>query len=118
MNIRKQLKDLRKRHGLTQVELARKIGVGDQTVGAWERGRTAITLEDACKLADLYKISLDSLVDRNDFLNDHSSQEIRYYMTCLEEMTPEHRANVFDIVEALHRSDAIIEFINDNKTVA
>lgn len=117
MNIRTQLKDLRKRHGLTQVELARKIGVGDQTVGAWERGRTAITLEDACKLADLYGIPLDTLVERDDFPGENSSQDIKYCVMCLEEMSPEHRANVFSIVEALYKSDSIIEFITDNKTV-
>jgi putative transcriptional regulator len=38
-----ELRDLRKRLGLTQVELAEKVGVASNTVARWERGELGIS---------------------------------------------------------------------------
>lgn len=46
-----QLKSIRKSKKLTQAELAHRIGVSERIVGGWERGETAITLEDAYNCA-------------------------------------------------------------------
>ncbi len=46
-----QLRRLRVEAGLSQTQLAEKVGVSLKTVGNWERGETAITLEDAYNCA-------------------------------------------------------------------
>lgn len=46
-----RLRQLRKAAGLTQGELARKVGVTDRILGSWERGESAISLCDAYRCA-------------------------------------------------------------------
>lgn len=57
---------LRDRAGLTQVEIAQKIGVARQTVAKWETHAALPDLENAQRLADLFDVSLDSLVSHDD----------------------------------------------------
>lgn len=47
-----QMSILRKRSGLTQKDLAEALSVDLKTIGNWEKGRTAISLEDACAVSD------------------------------------------------------------------
>lgn len=53
---------LRTRMGLTQEELGQEIGVARQTVAKWESGDVIPDLENASRLAEIFDISLDSLV--------------------------------------------------------
>lgn len=45
MNLR--LRELRKAVGMSQTELAEKVGVNIRTIGAWERGETIMNVEQA-----------------------------------------------------------------------
>lgn len=60
-----QLRKLRKEAGLTQGELAQKIGTTLRVVSAWERGETDLPLDYAIDLADLFHCSLDALAGRD-----------------------------------------------------
>lgn len=57
-----KLKIYRKQSGLTQEEIAAKLGVSRQAVAKWERGETLPDIESCLKLADLYGITVDMLV--------------------------------------------------------
>lgn len=61
------LKSLRKEHGLSQVELAERLGVTQQCVSEWENRKTDPTLTYLCKLADIFEISIDVLCGRKDY---------------------------------------------------
>ena len=63
--IQEAIKEQRKAHGLTQVELARETGIPQSTLSAWEKGINILNVEDCIKLADFYGITLDELVGRN-----------------------------------------------------
>lgn len=60
-----QLKDMityyRKREGMSQRELAKKIGVSPSTIGMYESGKRFPTHEIEETLADLFNVSLNSL---------------------------------------------------------
>lgn len=62
----------RQRAGLRQQDVADKLGVSLMTYGSWERGTRAISFEQACALADLFRCSLDDLAGR-DFSPDPPS---------------------------------------------
>lgn len=56
------LKYYRKQSGFTQEQLAEKIGVSRQAIAKWEKGETLPDIDNVIALADLYEISVDSLV--------------------------------------------------------
>ena len=66
--INSNLKILRNRSKFTQEEVADKIGVSRQAVAKWENGITVPDINNCLALAELYKVSLDDLV------NDSNSQ--------------------------------------------
>jgi len=52
----------RTQSGLTQEELAEKLGVSRQAVAKWERGESMPDIECCVKLAELYGITVDMLL--------------------------------------------------------
>lgn len=60
----KLLKTFRKRHGFTQAEVAEYAGVTRQAFSNFERGLREPSIKVLIMLADLYHISLDELVGR------------------------------------------------------
>lgn len=62
MNISKSLIELRKKSNLSQSDLAIKSGISQVMVGKYERGDASPSIEVAKKIADVFEVSLDSLV--------------------------------------------------------
>lgn len=60
MNWQDKLIRFRREKGLTQAELAKKVGVTLRAIQNWEAGRLP-RLDDATKLADALGVSLDEL---------------------------------------------------------
>lgn len=63
MMFSKNLKEARERSGLSQREVAGKVFVSPQAVGKWERGEATPSPEAVAKLAELFQISADELLD-------------------------------------------------------
>lgn len=61
-----RLKELRKGKRLTQVELAKQIGIGQSGYSDWERGITNIDSASLKKLAALFSVSTDYLLGKED----------------------------------------------------
>ena len=61
-NIAASLRFLRNRNGLSQEEVAEKIGVSRQSVAKWENGESLPDILKCEALADLYDVSLNDLV--------------------------------------------------------
>lgn len=53
---------LRNIHGFSQEELAEKINISRQAYAKWERGDTIPDIEKCKSLAEIYGVSIDSLV--------------------------------------------------------
>lgn len=64
IEIANRLADLRKQHGLSQEELADKLGVSRQAVSKWECGESSPDTDNLIALADIYGISLDELLGK------------------------------------------------------
>lgn len=58
------LRTLRRRQGLTQIEVAQSVGISRQALSNYERGLREPSLKSLIILSDLYKVSLDELVGR------------------------------------------------------
>ncbi len=60
------LKEIRKKHNLTQQELAERLEVSRSTIAQVEAGNNSLSLELAKKIANAFNISLSSLLDENE----------------------------------------------------
>lgn len=56
------LKFFRKKNGYTQEQIAEKIGVSRQAVAKWEKGEALPDIDNIMALADIYEVTIDSLV--------------------------------------------------------
>lgn len=70
MEFSERLKELRKQAGLTQVELAGKLGIVQSSYADWERGKKKPTQENLVKIAQILNVSVDYLVGNSEENND------------------------------------------------
>lgn len=63
-NLSKNLKELRKQYGYTQNYVATQIGVTCSSYQAYEWGTALLSLQNFIKLAKLYDVSCDDLLEK------------------------------------------------------
>lgn len=76
IGVAQNLKQLRKRHGYTQQELANILKVAKTTVSTWERGAAKPRMDVARQLANLYGVTLGQLVGETNLTESKSSNTI------------------------------------------
>ena len=62
MEFSERLKKLRKDAGLTQVDVANKLGISQPAYASWERGIKKLTQDNLVKIAQILNVSVDYLV--------------------------------------------------------
>ena len=72
MNIKiaNRLVELRKKSGLSQEQLADKLGLSRQAVSKWERAEASPDTDNLICLAKLYNVSLDDLLSSDESIDD------------------------------------------------
>jgi len=65
-NISSRLSALRKRHKITLASLGESLGVSNQAVSAWEKGKSDPSIEYILAIADYFDVSTDYLLGRTD----------------------------------------------------
>ena len=60
--IGKMISSLRKEKGMTQLELADKMGVTDKAVSKWERELSIPDINSITRLAEIFEVSVDELM--------------------------------------------------------
>ena len=68
--LKERIKKARKNAGLTQNEVARKMGISQPQYASWERGQRNPKHETLEKLAEIFGITVDALKGRDDGLED------------------------------------------------
>ncbi|MCI8806734.1 MAG: helix-turn-helix transcriptional regulator [Oscillospiraceae bacterium] len=63
MSLGSNLYQARKKAGLSQEGVAERLGVSRQTISKWETGETLPDIRQSKRLAVLYKLTLDELID-------------------------------------------------------
>lgn len=66
MEFSERLKDLRKQAGLTQVDVAEKLGISQPAYASWERGVKKPTQDNLVKIAQILNVSVDYLVGNSE----------------------------------------------------
>lgn len=63
MNLGSSLFHARKKSGLSQEDVAEKLGVSRQTISKWESDETVPDIRQSKRMAQLYHVSLDELIE-------------------------------------------------------
>lgn len=80
MEFSERLKDLRKQAGLTQVDVAEKLGISQPAYASWERGVKKPTQENLVKIAQILNVSVDYLVGNEEKSDELDNIELLFRM--------------------------------------
>lgn len=80
-----RLKELRQKHNLSQKEFAKILSVSTGTVGNWEVGSREPDFQTLIKIADIFNVSCDYLLDRFSTAEETNENKIRITISPLEE---------------------------------
>lgn len=64
--MKNRVRELRRAKGITQAELARVIGVAQNTLSYWEQGKYDIDTDSLQRIADYFECSVDYLLVRSE----------------------------------------------------
>ncbi|WP_057874671.1 helix-turn-helix domain-containing protein [Loigolactobacillus rennini] len=86
------LKSHRRRHGISQLQLADKLHISRQSISSWENDRAYPSLDNLIALSELYRISIDDLLKDNEALRDkifRNQNRIKQYQKQLKHLDHE-----------------------------
>lgn len=69
----KRLREVRMGSGLTQQNMADKLGISLNAYQKYEQAERSPSLECLVSIADIFDISLDYLLCRDDFMKSHAT---------------------------------------------
>ena len=81
MGFKERFTQLRKELGLTQEQLAKKLGIGytRTAISAWEVGRNEPSNSDTVKIAEFFGVSTDYLLGKSDIRNIEDEFKFAYH---------------------------------------
>lgn len=97
----KSLKILRKKRNLTQKDVADAIGITFQTYSYYETGRTNLTPETLCKLADFFGVTIDELLGRTPQLFDDARIDRPEIIELFNQLSAEEQQQVIWYMKGL-----------------
>lgn len=69
-----RIQEMRKEKGLTQLELAKEVGVSDASINKYEKGIMIPKIDKLEKMADLFSVSVAYLTGESSLKDEASSQ--------------------------------------------
>jgi methanogenic corrinoid protein MtbC1 len=111
-----RIKELRKKDGLTQGQLAELLGVAQTTVANYEQGTRLPDADKLQKMADIFKVSLDYLLNRHSVeqedrkvILEEEFDEI--YLSVINELLEGDKEKARNIIAELYKRKVRIEDI-------
>ena len=89
----------RERRGISQYELADRMGVSQQSVAAWERKVSSIRSDTLTKLATLLEISADELLGLKPPRNSGPSGRVRHVFEEASQLPRRQQQRIVGVVE-------------------
>ncbi|MGN1087216.1 MAG: helix-turn-helix domain-containing protein [Porcipelethomonas sp.] len=91
----KRLVQLREQRGITQQELADKLGITRQSLSLYEKAERTINIELLAKIADFFDVSADYLMGRTDVSSMNEDIQIACKVTGLSEISIEKLMDLY-----------------------
>ena len=104
------LKKLRKAKGLTQAQLAEKLNLSQATIASWENGTRRPDLNYFPILADLFGVSTDELLGREEEPKDNEAHapktiEARIVSYGMDLLPAEERQKILTIFQTMYSNN-------------
>lgn len=117
MEIGIRIKNLRLENGMTQQDLATKIGVSTVSVQCWEKGSKSPSLQASVSLAHLFHISLDDLIGNKRVFSDDYVLSLSERSLIKDYRLLDHYGKLaVDRVCSIEKA-RVLEMSNNNQTV-
>lgn len=87
----------RKEQGISQTDLATRLGIHKNVLGRYERNEVLPTIEVARKIADILNVSLDFLAGKVDVEMD---KNIQSRILEVSKFNPEDREHIYSVIDA------------------
>jgi transcriptional regulator with XRE-family HTH domain len=100
MTLGQQITTLRKKKGISQADLGKRVETSGDIIGRYERDEVKPSIEVVIRMADALEVSLDYLVGKTDIELDNSALNRIREVTALPD---EDKKQVFMVVDALIR---------------
>lgn len=94
-----RLEELRKKHKYSQNDVALLLGTTNQTVSNWEKGKTEPDIKFLKKIAVLFHVSVDYLIDFD--INEKRISDIRTKIYSMDK--EELRSILDDILKTIEK---------------
>lgn len=95
--------ELRREKGWSQPELAGKIGTSGAIIGRYERGEMTPSIDVARKLADVFGVTVDSLVSEREIPGLLQDQKMVERWRSLDQLPDDERDRILFVVDGLIR---------------
>jgi transcriptional regulator with XRE-family HTH domain len=103
MAIGGKIQALRKQHGWSQQQLAKKVGTSGPIVGRYERGEMTPSVEVAKKLADTFNVTLDFLVDDTGKTAEIKDKAMLQRIMDIQALDAEDQKTIVHVLDSLLR---------------
>lgn len=111
MEFSERLKKLRKDTGLTQVDVAEKLGISQQAYASWERGMKKPTQDNLVKIAQILNVSVDYLVGNSqETLDELDNIELLFRMNSKGLTDEEKKVFQKELIEFMEERKKAFEY--------
>ena len=117
MDISGNIKKLREQQGLIQKQVALELGIGYSNYNKMENGVREPSVEELQKLAKLYSISVDELINPQDtapkevVIADKTATE---QMRLIQELDEEDKQTIFHLIDKMLTNKKFKDFFQKN----
>lgn len=102
------ISELRKQKGISQTDLATKLGIHKNVLGRYERSEVFPSIDIARKIADILDVSLDYLTGKEDVQIDKTASTRILEVSKFEEQDRNHIYSVIDAFIAKRKIQSIL----------
>ena len=102
-----RIKELREEQHMTQVRLSIELGVSQETISAYEKGKHLPSVAALIQLSNIFHVSCDYILGLSDIRNaagptDTSAQKL---LSQFEQLSSDKRKKLFAYMDGLRDSD-------------
>lgn len=116
-NLGEHIKTLRKERGLQQKEVAVEVGIDQSNYSKIENGRREPSVSVLKKLADLFEVSVDYIIEPNDDLPKEviiEDKTVNEKLRLISQLDEEDKNMVFRMIDKMLTTKKFKEFFDKN----